>query len=157
MSVLTSNEYNLNLHFPQKRKDWSFFSFSGMKKEALRIMAVSYHNINKFSMTVSTNEREKFVKRHNHKTIAANILFPSTKSGIKSQLLLEKWEKKSPPSCHPSHRLDFETNFPPGASGTISTLKMSQMMEILLSYYLLSMLSRSITYWIYCLSLVRKC
>ena len=32
----------------------------------------------------------------------------------------------------PPH-LDFEANFPPGASGTISTLKMSQMVEILLS------------------------
>ena len=28
---------------------------------------------------------------------------------------------------------DFEINFPPGASGTISTLKMSQMVEILIS------------------------
>ena len=33
------------------------------------------------------------------------------------------------PPLHPSPHLDFEINFPPGASGTISTLKMSQMVE----------------------------
>ena len=70
--------------------------------------------------------------------IAASILFPPTKNGIKSQLPPflfppEKWEKKLLPSFHASPHLDFEINFPPGASGTISTLKMSQMVEILTS------------------------
>ena len=41
--------------------------------------------------------------------------------------------KKFPPLFHPFHHLDFEINSPPGASGTISTLKMSQMVEILIS------------------------
>ena len=56
----------------------------------------------------------------------------------------QKWNRKSvapllflsppfSPSFHPSFYLDFEVNFPPGASGHISTLKMSQMVEILLS------------------------
>ena len=40
--------------------------------------------------------------------------------------------KKIPPLPLPPH-LDFQVNFPPGASGHISTLKMSQMVEILLS------------------------
>ena len=53
--------------------------------------------------------------------------------------------KKFPPSFHPSPHLDFEINFPPGASGTISTLKMSQMVETLLSYHIWSILLVSVT------------
>ena len=41
-------------------------------------------------------------------------------------------EKKIPPSFHPSPQLDLEINFPPGTSETISTLKMSQMAEIVI-------------------------
>ena len=60
--------------------------------------------------------------------IAASILFSSSKNGIKIQFPNfffhpEKWEKKFPPSFHPSPHLDFEINSPPGASRTISTLK----------------------------------
>ena len=42
-------------------------------------------------------------------------------------------KKKFTPSFHPFPYLDFENNSPPGASRTISTLKMSQMVEILIS------------------------
>ena len=41
--------------------------------------------------------------------------------------------KKFSRSFYPSRHLDFEVSFPPGASKYISTLKMSQMVEILLS------------------------
>ena len=39
------------------------------------------------------------------------------------------------PSFNPAPQLDFETNFHPGSSGNIciSTLKMSQVVEILIS------------------------
>ena len=71
----------------------------------------------------------------------ASILFLPTKNGIKSQLPLppppfvppEKLEKKLPPSFLPSPHLDFEINFPPGTFRTISTLKMSQMVQVLIS------------------------
>ena len=66
---------------------------------------------------------------------------PPTKNGMKSQLppfcpppLTEKREEKLPtPPLFFAH-LDFEINAPPpGAFGTISTLKMSHMLEILIS------------------------
>ena len=56
---------------------------------------------------------------------------------------LQRNEKKiPPPPPHPPlfssfPHLDFEINFPPGASGTTSTFKMSQMVEILISHLLL--------------------
>ena len=108
-------------------------------------------------------------------SIVASIFFPPLKNGIKSQLRPflfppEKWKKKkkSSPLFSSFSHLDFEINSSPGASGTISALKMSQMVEILIqylhiiillcnSYYLFSMISRSITYWVYCLSLLCKC
>ena len=70
--------------------------------------------------------------------IVTSILFLPTTNGIKSQsppLFVPPREmgKKFSPSFHPSPHLDFEINSPPGASGTISTLKMSQMVEILIS------------------------
>ena len=76
--------------------------------------------------------------------MAASILFPPTKNGIKSQLpplppplfVLppQRNEKNNfPPLFIPPPHLDFEVNFPPGASQHISTLKMSQMVELLLS------------------------
>ena len=70
--------------------------------------------------------------------IAASILFPPTKNGITSQLPPlfvppREMRKKFPPSFHPSPHLNFEINFPPGGSETISTLKMSQMVEIFIS------------------------
>ena len=49
---------------------------------------------------------------------------PPTKNEIKSQF---------PPTFYPCPHLDFEINFLPGASGTICTLKMSQMVDILIS------------------------
>ena len=49
-------------------------------------------------------------------------------------MLHQNGKKKFTPSFHPSPYLDFENNSPPpGASRTISTLKMSQMVEILIS------------------------
>ena len=70
--------------------------------------------------------------------IAASILPPPTKNGIKSQLPPffiphREMRKKFSPTFHPPPHLDFEINSPPGASRTISTLKMSQMVEILIS------------------------
>ena len=35
MSVLTSSEYDINLHISQKRKDWKLIFFSRMEKEEL--------------------------------------------------------------------------------------------------------------------------
>ena len=70
-------------------------------------------------------------------TIAASILPPPlTKNGVKSQLPPflpppQRNEKKIPPFS-PFPHLDFEINSPPGASRIISTLKMSQMVEILI-------------------------
>ena len=67
---------------------------------------------------------------------------PPTNNGMKSLLpppppffcFLQRNEKKNfSPSFHLSPHLDFEINFPPGASGTISTLTMSQMVETLIS------------------------
>ena len=71
--------------------------------------------------------------------IAASILFPPTKNGTKSQLppLLppppREMRKKISHLFSSFPHLDFEINFPPGASRTIFTLKMSQMVEILIS------------------------
>ena len=68
--------------------------------------------------------------------IAASILFPPAKNGIKvscppSCSPQRNEKKKIPPSFHPAPpHLDFEVNFPSSASGHISTLKMSQMVEI---------------------------
>ena len=63
--------------------------------------------------------------------------FPPTKNGIESYLFPlfvppREIRKKFPPSFHPSTYLDFEINFPSGASRAISTFKMSQMVEILI-------------------------
>ena len=73
--------------------------------------------------------------------IAASILFPPIKNGIKSQSLSfcspKEMRKKFPPSFHHSPYLDSEINFPPGTCRTISTLTMSQMVEILISYLVL--------------------
>ena len=43
-----------------------------------------------------------------------------------------KREKKNPPLLFSSFPLNFKINSPPGASGTISALEMSQMVEILI-------------------------
>ena len=65
--------------------------------------------------------------------------FSPIENRIKSQLplsfgFLQRNEKKNfPSSFHPSPHLDFEINFSPGSSETISTLKMSQVVEILIS------------------------
>ena len=65
--------------------------------------------------------------------------FSPTKNGIQIQLFPpfcspRRNGERIPPFFHPSPHLHFEIDFPsPGASGTISTLKMSQMVEILIS------------------------
>ena len=68
--------------------------------------------------------------------MAASIL-PPTKNGMKVSCLPlfapQRNEKKNLPPLFILPHPDFEINFPPGASGTISTLKMSQMVEILIS------------------------
>ena len=46
---------------------------------------------------------------------------------------LREMRKKIPLSFHPSPHLDFEVDFLPGAFRTISTFKMSQIVEILIS------------------------
>ena len=66
------------------------------------------------------------------------MLFLPTKTGTKSQwppLFVHPREmrKKIFPLFSSYPHLDIEINFPPGASGTISTLKMSEMVEILIS------------------------
>ena len=58
-----SSEYNLDLKIPQKRKDWNFFFFLRMEKEELSFI---FENNGNLIMTVSTTEREKFVKQYNH-------------------------------------------------------------------------------------------
>ena len=66
--------------------------------------------------------------------------FPLTKNGMKSQspppfCSPKRNEKKISLSFHPFPHLDSEINFPlgPGTSRTISTLKMSQTVETLIS------------------------
>ena len=60
--------------------------------------------------------------------------FSPTKNGIKIQLPPPENEKKNFSPLFSSYLYqDFEINFLPGASGTISTLRMSQMVEILIS------------------------
>ena len=58
ISVLTSDEYNLDLHISQKRKDWKLIFFSLMKKEELSFIFENNGSLMK--------KREKFVKGHNH-------------------------------------------------------------------------------------------
>ena len=63
--------------------------------------------------------------------------FSPTKNGMEIQLppflSSQRNEKKILPSFHPSPHLHFEINFSAGASATISVLKMTQMVEILIS------------------------
>ena len=75
---------------------------------------------------------------HAQQIIVASILFPTSKNETKSQLppffvRPREMRKKFSPSFYPFPHLDFEINFSPGAFGIISTLKMSQMVEILIS------------------------
>ena len=58
-----SSEYNLDLKIPPKRKDWKLLFFLRMEKEEL---SFSFENNGNLIMTVSTNEREKFVKQYNY-------------------------------------------------------------------------------------------
>ena len=84
--------------------------------------------------------------RHNLKDMpkhSGKHTFSPTKNGIKCQIpslfvLPRKMKKIPPPSFRPSPHLDFEINFLPGSSGTISTLKMSQMLEILILHLVLN-------------------
>ena len=66
-------------------------------------------------MEENLNEAVKHCLKEN--IIAASILFPPTKNGIKSQLpppfcSHREMRKKFSPSFHPSPHLDFEINFP---------------------------------------------
>ena len=64
MSVLTSSEYNIYLHIPQKRKTWKLLFFLRMVKEELSFILENNGSL--------TNKRETFVKRHNHTTTTSH-------------------------------------------------------------------------------------
>ena len=66
--------------------------------------------------------------------IAASVFFPPLKWNKKSVACPRGMRKKIPShSFHPTLHQDFEINFLTGTSETIPTLKMSQMVEILIS------------------------
>ena len=69
-----------------------------------------------FNISISYDNKETFL------CIAASIL-PSLNEGM----------RKNFPLFSSSPHLDFEINFPPGTSATISALKMSQIVQILIS------------------------
>ena len=105
-----------------------FKMFQGKGKQDLSLLPPCKSNL-KYHIMQENYVANKYIN------IAASILLPA-KNGIKFLPLVvppREMRKKSPPSFRPPPHLDFEINFLLAASGTISTLKISQMVEILIS------------------------